>query len=182
MLLANGGEPLKSMIRIAILTGIRLNSIRTLAWKCIDLGANTITVDAIYSKNKKTQIIPMSTNLRQLLLEAKLRCGGSEYVFPEAMDVTSSTISIRFSTLCKRLGIKDLRFHDLRHTCGTRLAEKGHGIETISKVLGHSSITMSMMYVHPKDSVKRAMEDLANFESLTTNLTTSEDLDNPNPL
>jgi integrase len=182
MLLANAGEPLKSMIRIALLTGLRLNSIRTLAWKCIDFGSNTITVEAVYSKNKKTHIIPMSANLRQLLLEAKLRCGGSESVFPEALEVTSCAISIRFSKLCKRLGIEDLRFHDLRHTCGTRLAEKGHGIETISKALGHSSITMSMSYVHPKDSVRRAMEDLANFESLATNFATSEDLDKPNRL
>lgn len=178
LLLANAAEPLKSMIRIALLTGLRLNSNRTLAWKSIDFGSNTITIDAIYSKNKRVHMIPMSVNLRHLLSRAKLRCGGgSEYVFPEAMVFTPSAISVRFRTLCRRLGIKDLRFHDLRHTCGTRLAERGHGIETISKALGHSSITMSMRYVHPKDSVKRAMEDLANFESMATNIATSKELE-----
>jgi integrase len=137
-------------------------------------------VDAIYSKNKRNHIIPMSVSLRQLLLEAKLRCADSEYAFPEAIESTQCAISVRFSTLCRRLGIKDLRFHNLRHTCGTRPAERGHGIETISKALGHSSITMSMRYVNPRESVKRAMEDLANFESLATNFATTQELEEPN--
>ncbi len=52
LLLNNAEEPVKSMIQIALLTGLRLNSIRTLTWKCIDLNSNTITVESIYSKNK----------------------------------------------------------------------------------------------------------------------------------
>jgi integrase len=182
LLLTNAVEPLKSMIRIALLTGLRLNSIRTLAWKLIDFSTNTITVDAVYSKNKRSHTIPMSTTLRQLLLEAKVRCGGKEYVFPEAMALTQFAISARFAKLCRELGVKDFRFHDLRHTCGTRMAERGHGVETISKALGHASITMSSRYVHPKESVKRAMEDLANFESFATNLAASQELPDSNGL
>jgi integrase len=161
-------------MRIALLTGLRLNSIRTLTWECVDFHSNIVTIESSFSKNKKIHVLSMSSSLRILLLEAKLSCGDSKYVLPNAMALAKTTISDKFRLLCKRLGVQGLRFHDLRHTCGTRLAEKGYGIETISKVLGHSSIVMSMRYVHPKESVKRAMEDLATFESRATQTTTHE--------
>ncbi|MGE5446036.1 MAG: tyrosine-type recombinase/integrase [Ignavibacteriales bacterium] len=176
-LLANANEPLKSMIHIAIYSGLRLNSIRTLKWTHVDLNSNTITIEATYSKNKKTHVIPMNATVRKVLLEAKLRYGNSEYVLPEAADLSQTAISGRFMRLCIKLGLQGLRFHDLRHTCGTRLAEMGKDISTISKALGHSSINMSMRYVHPKESVKRAMDDLDNYRSFATSSTTSENKD-----
>ncbi len=179
LLLANAEEPLKSMIQIALLTGLRVNSIRTLKWTCADFGANTITIESTYSKNKRAHSIPLNATVRKVLLEAKLRCGNSEYVFPEAMKMVKSGIGNRFRRLCATLGIQGLRFHDLRHTCGTRLAELGYDVATISKVLGHSSITMSMRYVHPKDLLRKAVEDLDKFINSTANFTTNENLKNP---
>lgn len=180
LILAHADEPLLSIIRIALLTGLRLNSIRTLSWASVEFNANTITVESTYSKNKKAHVLPISSAIRKILLEAKLRGAGSPHVFPEAMTITRSSLGKRFFELCKKLGIQGLRFHDLRHTCGTRLAEKGHGIETISKVLGHSSIIMSMRYVHPKESIKRAMEDLADYEALATQIATHEETEERN--
>jgi integrase len=179
LVLNNAEEPMKSMIQIALLTGLRMNSIRTLTWKCIDLNSNRITVESIYSKNKKIHFTHICNTVRKVLPEAKLRSGKSEYVFPEAMALSDSGVGDRFTRLCTKLGIRGLRFHDLRHTCGTRLAEIGYDVGAISKVLGHSSITMSMRYVHPKDSIKKAMEDLANYKTLATSFTTSEKLYGP---
>ncbi|MGE5444033.1 MAG: tyrosine-type recombinase/integrase [Ignavibacteriales bacterium] len=175
LLLANAKEPLKSMIQIAIYSGLRLNSIRTLKWTRIDFNSNTIPIEATYSKNKKTHAISINPTVRRVLLEAKLKSRKSEHVFPEAMALTVSTLSDKFTKLCRSLGIEGMSFHGLRHTCGTRLAEMGKDISTISKALGHSTINMSMRYVHPKESVKRAMDDLANYRSFATNFTTNED-------
>lgn len=180
LLLGSAKEPLKSMIQIAIYAGLRLNSIRTLKWTCIDFKCNTITIEATYSKNKKTHVIPMNTTVRKVLLEAKLRCGSSEYVFPGAIALAITTWCNKFSRLCKKLGVEGISFHGLRHTCGTRLSEIGKDISTISKALGHSSVHMSMRYVHPRESVKRAMEDLAKYKDFATNFTTSEDSENAN--
>ena len=60
LLIAHAEEPLKSMIRMALLTALRLNSIRTLKWGCVDLNLNTITREAVYSKNKKNHVMPIS--------------------------------------------------------------------------------------------------------------------------
>ncbi|MGE5445197.1 MAG: tyrosine-type recombinase/integrase [Ignavibacteriales bacterium] len=123
LLLANAKEPLKSMIHIAIYSGLRLNSIRTLKWTSVGFNSNTITIEAIYSKNKKTHAISINPIVRRVLLEAKLKSGKSEHVFPEAMVVTVSTLSDKFTNLCRSLEIEGMSFHGLRHTCGTRLAE-----------------------------------------------------------
>ncbi|MGE5443772.1 MAG: site-specific integrase, partial [Ignavibacteriales bacterium] len=180
LLLANAEEPLKSFIQIALHTGLRLNSIRTLTWECIDFSTNTITIEATYSKNKKTHIVPMNTDIRKVLLENKLRCGSSEYVFPEFLKVTKTAISQRFKALCKKLGIKGIRFHDLRHTAATRMVESGISIDKVSKILGHSSIQMTMRYSHPDNSLREAVESLADFRNSTTNTTTNKILDDSN--
>ena len=63
-----------------------------------------------------------------------------------------------------KAGIKNFRFHDLRHTAGTRLGEMGIPVQVISKILGHSDIRTTMRYVHPEDSLREAVEKLSNTE------------------
>ncbi|MGE5443981.1 MAG: tyrosine-type recombinase/integrase [Ignavibacteriales bacterium] len=176
LLIANAEEPLKSMIQMALFTSLRLNSIRTLKWNCVELTNGTITIEAFYSKNKRNHILPISNKVRKLLLEAKLKCGGSEYVFPEAMALTRKGITLKFRMLCKKLGIQGVRFHDLRHTAATRMVESGVGIDKVSKILGHSTLQMTMRYSHPDNSLREAVEALANFTSKATNSATSDDL------
>lgn len=53
-------------------------------------------------------------------------------------------IRTAFKNACKRAGIKNLRFHDFRHTFATRLVLSGVDLATVSKLLGHSSIQMTM--------------------------------------
>jgi integrase len=167
LLLANAEEPLKSMIQIALLTGLRLNSIRTLKWTCVDFNSNTMTLEAIYSKNKRTHVLPISNAVRKILLEAKLRCRDSEYVLPGAAALAKNTISNLFNRLCKKLGIQGVRFHDLRHTAATRMVESGVNIDKVSKILGHSTLQMTMRYSHPDNSLREAVETLANFTNPT---------------
>jgi integrase len=174
LLLNQAEEPLKSIIQIALLTGLRLNSIRTLKWNCVDFSFNMITIESTYSKNKRTHSIPLNTTVSTVLQEAKLKCGNSQYVFPGAMKMVKSGIGNQFRRLCAKLGIHGLRFHDLRHTCGTRLSELGCDVATISKVLWHSSITMSTRYLHTKDLRRKAVEDLGKFTDSTTKITTTE--------
>jgi len=66
-----------------------------------------------------------------------------------------------FKAACRRAGIKNLRFHDLRHTFATRLVLSGVDLATVSKLLGHSSIQMTMRYSHPTpEALKNAVSKL----------------------
>ena len=70
-------------------------------------------------------------------------------------------IRTAFKNACTRAGIKNLRFHDLRHTFATRLVLAGVDLATVSKLLGHSSIQMTMRYAHPTpEALKNAVSKL----------------------
>ena len=70
-------------------------------------------------------------------------------------------IRTAFKNACKRADIKNLRFHDLRHTFATRLVLAGVDLATVSRLLGHSSIQMTMRYTHPTpEALKNAVSRL----------------------
>jgi integrase len=71
-----------------------------------------------------------------------------------------------FLLACKRANIKNLRFHDLKHTFATRLVLSGVDLATVSKLLGHSSIQMTMRYSHPTpEALKKAVSTLDSPKS-----------------
>ncbi len=69
----------------------------------------------------------------------------------------------------RKAGIKDFRFHDLRHTFATRLAQAGVDLYKISKLLGHKDIKMTQRYAHHcPDSLRDGVEILEVDYNLTT--------------
>lgn len=70
-------------------------------------------------------------------------------------------IRTAFENARKRAGIKNLTFHTLRHTFATRLVLSGVDLATVSKLLGHSTIQMTMRYSHPTpEALKNAVSKL----------------------
>ena len=71
-----------------------------------------------------------------------------------------------FKTACREVGIHDLRFHDLRHTAATYMVTGGINLVTVSEILGHSDIKMTMRYAHPKaENRMKAVNVLADVFS-----------------
>lgn len=66
--------------------------------------------------------------------------------------------------------IKDLRFHDLRHTAATRMADAGINVVVIAEILGHGDIRTTKRYSHAMEEAKReAVEKLAKSGARPTN-------------
>ncbi|GIW47440.1 MAG: hypothetical protein KatS3mg078_1317 [Deltaproteobacteria bacterium] len=135
-----------------------------------------ITIEHTNTKTKRTRRIPINQTLRTLLLEQRLKSGGSEYVFLSEVGKPykfHDSLKGAFERACKKAGIQGLRFHDLRHTAATRMIEAGASIVAVSRILGHSDIKMTMRYSHPDNSLKEAVELLSKkiFERATDNLT-----------
>ena len=67
-----------------------------------------------------------------------------------------------FFEACDKAKIKGLRFHDLRHTAATWMVMAGVDLVTVSEVLGHSDIKMTLRYAHPTpENRRRAVDALA---------------------
>jgi site-specific recombinase XerC len=54
----------------------------------------------------------------------------------------------RLWTACRRAGLRNIRWHDLRHSFGSQLAAAGVPLRQVQEWMGHSTITMTMRYMH----------------------------------
>lgn len=162
---------------ICMYTGMRIGEICALTWKDIDLENNLIyinrTMERIYVGNKKTIIyigdpkskssiraIPIVNKLAKLL--AKLK---SEYHFENNVFLLSGSnkkfIEPRnyqywFKRRLEKLKIQSYKFHILRHTFATNCIEVGMDAKTLSEILGHSSVEITLnKYVHSSYKIKK---------------------------
>lgn len=177
-LLAHSADHLKPILITALNSGLRRGEILSLRWNNVDFDNNLFIITATNNKSKKTKRVPVNSLLRKMLSELWLKAKPSEedlsnpshdakknkFVFLGDDLKPIKDIKTAYLNACRRAGIKGLRFHDLRHTAGTRMLESGVGIVAISEILGHSSIELTRKrYLHPGDSLRDAVEKLANF-------------------
>ena len=65
-------------------------------------------------------------------------------------------LQYHFRKVLKKLDIEQVNFHVLRHTFATRCIEVGFDVKSLSEILGHSSVSITMnKYVHPSMELKR---------------------------
>jgi len=156
----------RPIIKIALLTGMRFSEIITLEWTQIDFANFKLTITVTNSKSKKERTIPLSRDLFDTLWNIERR---EKYVFPNGSTGTHiKSIRKSFAAACEKAKIPHGRdegivFHDLRHVAASQLVKK-IDVVTASRILGHSSVEMTMRYVHPTDEDKRiALEALGNW-------------------
>ena len=117
----------------------------------------------------------MSQKVFELLAsKMKVRHIGHDLMFTSPMGKQLNPHNLRraFRKAVKEAGIEDLRPHDLRHTYGTRLAQSGVDLYTISKLLGHNDIRATQRYAHHcTASLKRGIDIME--KEVSTNLAQS---------
>jgi integrase len=111
------------------------------------------------SKNGEPRAIPLSKRALEAVAKAM---SITENVFGEkgGWQLRVANLEYNFRAAVKRAGLKDLRFHDLRHTFATRLVQSGADIYAVQRLLGHKSLEMTSRYAHHSiDSLRKAIED-----------------------
>lgn len=129
------------LVKLALETAMRRGELLGLRWEHVDLGRRTIFLKL--TKNGTSRTVPLSSNAVQILIEIPRNLDGR--VFP----LTHEVVSQAFNRARKQAGVKDVRFHDLRHMAITRLAEKLPNLIELSAVSGHKSMAMLKRYYHP---------------------------------
>ena len=145
---------LKSMIIVALNTGMRLGEILGLRWNQVDLASARIRVER--TKSGRIRYVDMNEVLIAEILRLRKGRGKSEFVLTSPVtDKPFVDAGSAWGTACRRAGIKGLRFHDLRHTFATRLIERGVNLITVKDLLGHSSVEITQRYTHPNEALKK---------------------------
>ena len=152
---------LKPIVLIAIHSGMRRGEIMGLRWKDIDYKERRIILNK--TKNNETKMIPINDTLLQVLQALPVHLH-EEKVFP---DINGNMVTVTFERTCKRAGIKDFRFHDLRHTFASYLTMGGENLRTVQTLLGHKDLRMTMRYshlspAHLKEAVSRLDKSLTS--------------------
>jgi site-specific recombinase XerD len=147
---------LGALVATAIYTGMRKSELFNLEWTDIDFPAGTITVrnkEGFTTKSKRFRIIPIHTALRRILWPLRAKEG-------RCFDVTNDRRVFR--RIVRKAKIQgDIGLHTLRHTFASHLIMNGVDIVTVSKLLGHSSISTTMIYSHlTGDHIKTAVGKL----------------------
>lgn len=150
-LLSNSSEKLRNIITFAISTGMRKGEIQGMRWEDIDFKNNVITLPK--TKNGEVRHVPMSTNVRDILLNMKER-STSAVVFCDEETGESYNFRKSFETALKKSNITDFKFHDLRHTFSSHLVMAGVDLNTVRELLGHKSLAMTLRYSHLSASHK----------------------------
>jgi len=134
-------------ILLALHTGARISELASLKWKNIHLEQKQIKV---MGKGSKERTIPIHDTLVDYLNTLPRK---NEYVAPGMRNIHN--IDRKFRKITDACGLHEFRFHDLRHTYASWLAQNEIGIKTIQEILGHESIKTTMIYVHIAAENKR---------------------------
>lgn len=173
------GDGAEFPVLMAAFYGLRREEIMGLRWQAIDFENNQITIDHTVvqcvcdgvamtvekdrTKNKSScRSMPLVPQYRELLLSMKERqencrklCGNcyteSDYIFVNDLGVPykPNYVTQHFKLVLQKHELRDIRFHDLRHTCASLLLKNGVPMKDIQEWLGHSDYnTTANIYAH----------------------------------
>ena len=143
----------------AAFTGLRRGELLGLRWRDIDFDASTIRVRASYAAGKlttpksgKVRAVPMAPDVARRsrgsgsAIDSPARTTSCSPASPGCRS-TRDALSSRYEKALEAGGLRRLRFHDLRHTFGTRMIREAD-IRRVQEWMGHADIQTTMKYLH----------------------------------
>jgi len=171
--LSETSQPLSDIAKVMLDTGMRPEEVFRMRAENIDFKQKTIFNP--FGKTKAARrTIPMTDDVLSLL-KVRAKEGtrmGTPFLFPSPHNVQKPIGSVKkaHKAAVERAKIKrHFRLYDLRHTFATRAVASGADLPTLSALLGHASIQMTMRYVHPAAEQKRVA--IERFEKFRTDAT-----------
>ena len=143
----------------AAFTGLRRGELLALRWRDVDFEASAIRVRASYSggaltmpKSGRVRSVPLAPDVGRVLAELGQRehfASDDDLVFAGEAGgyLDGSALRRRYDRALNRAGLRPLRFHDLRHTFGTRMIARAD-IRRVQEWMGHSDVQTTMKYLH----------------------------------
>jgi integrase len=150
-------DHLQPIVLLALNTGLRRGEIFDLEWSDIDSLHNRLTVRAASAKGAKTRHLPLNATARTILKRwRKQNSDTTGLVFLGKEGKRLDNISSAWRKLVLDAEVGGFTFHDLRHDFATKTLKAGADIVTVSKLLGHSDLKMTLRYSHVTDETLTA--------------------------
>lgn len=175
-------QPINVAVMLALNCGLRLGEVCALQWSDIDFVGQTLSIKRNVQRltlagrsqllvqtpksDCSVRTIPLTAEI--LLLLQNLPKPHGEFVFNGRKPLEPRTLQYRFAALLQSCGIRRRNFHTLRHTFASRYIEIGADVKSLSEILGHAGVNITMqLYVHPSLQQKRInmerINSLRNF-------------------
>lgn len=146
---------------LALATGLRQSNIRFLRWEDVSFEEWTLTIRE--TKNGQPRHVPI-VGMAQGALQAHYDRDPTKqgWVFKGYRDGSPWGLHGAWQRVRDAAGLKDFRFHDLRHTTASWLTQGGAGLAQVADALGHKTLTMARRYSHQSgEHVRATLESIA---------------------
>jgi integrase len=177
----------RPMYLAAAMTGMRQGELLALRWRDVDWAAQRVRIRRNFVRGefgtpkskRSSRSVPLADRLARELDQLHRETnwpGEDDLVFAHphtGKPIDRSKLLKRFKSALRRAGVRDVRFHDLRHTFGTRLAAQGVPMRTLQEMMGHRDFKTTLIYADYAPSAHEAGWIEAAFASQANALTTS---------
>lgn len=181
-LVASARPGICDVVLTALHTGMRRGELLALRWAHVDLDRRQLVVSAATEKAGRGRVVPMTDALHGRLVELRTEhpraISGTDpvFVFVNGGEVTSKALRCGFERavrVCEGIPLEKrekVTFHCLRHTAASLMVAEGVPLFDVAKILGHSTLAVTMRYAHfaPEagragiDKLGRALQDGAS--------------------
>ena len=165
-------------VRVAAFSGLRLGELLALRWKDVDWARSALTISRAVSagvegttKSGHMRQVPMADQAAAALERLSRRqdfVSADDYVFCNALGrrLDDSALRRRYKAARDAIGMRPLRWHDLRHTFGSLLVAGGVDLVSVKDAMGHADLATTSRYLHARPASERAATFTAAFASL----------------
>ena len=177
------GDPYELVLFVTAFTGLRQGEVLGLTWDCVDFKTNTLLINKQHNrvkgdtefrfsslKNDKIRTLTAATDVMEALMKQKRIQAQWAKVAGELWDnsdnlvfttetgryINNKTLYMNFKRVMEKIGLEDLRFHDLRHTNAVNALRAGDDIKTVQENLGHATASFTLStYAHSTPGMKQ---------------------------
>ncbi|NQT13863.1 MAG: site-specific integrase, partial [Planctomycetes bacterium] len=154
-------EPFRDFWLVLLFSGARLETVMSMRWSDVNLGAGEWALPGARTKNKTPIVLALPGPAVEILRHRKENTNGSKWVFPAAGS-DSGHLSAPYRSwgrIKERSGLENIRPHDMRRTMGSWMAKSGVSLAIVGKSLGHRDLKSTQIYARLQvESVKSSVD------------------------